>query len=96
MLRYGLFDNIPVLREWVVEKLSDGVIVVNTQDRVIDINPSGLKMLRTNREALSKHPITEYIRTMIGAKITASSGLRVWLNLEIENASIAVALTSST
>ena len=80
VLRYGLFDNIPVLREWVVEKLSDGVIVVNTQDRVIDINPSGLKMLRTNREALSKHPITEYIRTMPLSDLRSSESKELTLN----------------
>ena len=79
VLRYGLFDNIPVHREWVVEKLLDSVIVVNTEGGVIDINPAGLNMLRANREQLSKQSITDYIRTMPLAALLSSQSKELTL-----------------
>ncbi len=64
VLRYGVLDSLPVVRDRVVEQLTDGVIVINTEGMVIDINPSALALLGTTRERLSNKPITKYITTV--------------------------------
>lgn len=46
LFRYRLFDLIPVAREAVVESMSDLVIVLDTRDRVVDINPAALKFIQ--------------------------------------------------
>lgn len=40
-----LFQLAPIARQVLVEEMSDGVLVLNTQDRVIDINPAAQQLL---------------------------------------------------
>jgi PAS domain S-box-containing protein len=39
LLRFGLLDITPVARDTIIESMSDGVIVLDAQDRIVDINP---------------------------------------------------------
>ena len=45
LFRYGLFDIIPIAREQIVENIADPVVVLDANNRVVDINPAALKML---------------------------------------------------
>src|SRR5262249_61799487 len=45
VLRRDLFDLIPVARETLVEKLADGVIVLDERARIVDVNPAGSRAL---------------------------------------------------
>jgi PAS domain S-box-containing protein len=40
MLSFGLLDLVPLAREAVVENMLDGIIVIDSQDRVVDMNPA--------------------------------------------------------
>lgn len=44
IFRYGLLDIVPIARDRLIEQMRDGVVVVDTLCRIIDINPSGLRM----------------------------------------------------
>ena len=46
VFRYRLLDLVPVAREAVVESLDDGVVVLDLNNRVADINPAALRMSR--------------------------------------------------
>jgi diguanylate cyclase (GGDEF)-like protein/PAS domain S-box-containing protein len=50
--RYGLLDMIPIAREIVFENISDGVIVLDNQESVMDINPAAAKLFGGNRSNL--------------------------------------------
>jgi diguanylate cyclase (GGDEF)-like protein/PAS domain S-box-containing protein len=39
MLRYQFMDLLPVARERLIENMSDGVLVLDDQNRIVDINP---------------------------------------------------------
>jgi PAS domain-containing protein len=45
MTRYRLFDLVPVARDIVVEKMSDGLVVLDAADRILDVNASARAML---------------------------------------------------
>jgi PAS domain-containing protein len=45
MRRFSLLDLVPVARDQVVEKMSDGYVVLDTQGRLVDINPAARMML---------------------------------------------------
>ncbi|MFU8813917.1 MAG: diguanylate cyclase [Pseudomonadales bacterium] len=52
VLRAGILDNIRVLRQRVVEQLTEGVVVVSASRRIIDINEAALAILdRTRSQA---------------------------------------------
>ena len=42
LFRYGLFDIVPIARDTVIENMTDLVIVLDTQNRIVDINASAL------------------------------------------------------
>ncbi|MBT3389697.1 MAG: PAS domain-containing protein [Chloroflexi bacterium] len=42
LYRYQLFDIIPIAREVLIENIHDGVLVLDEQQRVVDINPIAL------------------------------------------------------
>jgi PAS domain S-box-containing protein len=44
ILSFGLLDLVPLAREEVVENMLDGIIVIDRQDRVVDINPAARSM----------------------------------------------------
>jgi len=55
LFRLRLFDLVPIARERVLENMADQVIVLDAQDRVIDINPAALKILgKTSSEVIGK------------------------------------------
>ena len=45
LLKFKLFDIVPVAREKVIEAMQEGVLVLDTQDRVIDVNTEMKKIL---------------------------------------------------
>jgi PAS domain S-box-containing protein len=46
LYRTGLLDLVPVARSQVVDQLSEAVIVVDAQERIVDVNASALQLLR--------------------------------------------------
>lgn len=43
--RHRLFDIVPVARERVIEHMGDAVIVLDAQDRIVDVNQSGARII---------------------------------------------------
>ena len=51
LVRYRLLDIVPVARESVIESMTDAMIVIDVQSRIVDINPAGLKILNVTSSA---------------------------------------------
>lgn len=45
LFRYRLFDIVPVARSAVIENMADGVMVLDAQNRVVDLNPAAQRMV---------------------------------------------------
>jgi diguanylate cyclase (GGDEF)-like protein/PAS domain S-box-containing protein len=52
LYRFGLLDTIPIAREIVFQSISDGVIVLDNQERVMDINPAAARLFNGNQNNL--------------------------------------------
>ncbi len=52
VFRFWLFDLVPVARAAVVESMGDGVLVIDEQDRLVDINPSAAHLLGVEASAI--------------------------------------------
>jgi diguanylate cyclase (GGDEF)-like protein/PAS domain S-box-containing protein len=42
---HGLFDLVPVARHEVVNRMSDGVLVLDAEGRLVDVNPAAIRLL---------------------------------------------------
>jgi diguanylate cyclase (GGDEF)-like protein len=61
LFRYRLFDIAPLARGMVVDGLSDGVIVLDTYDRIVDFNPAAATLFPDlGRDALGR-PVSEIL-----------------------------------
>lgn len=55
IFRFQLFDLVPVARDALIEKMVDGVIVLDSQNRVVDINPAALALINATDSVIGKH-----------------------------------------
>jgi signal transduction histidine kinase len=57
LMRFRLFELVPIARDKVIEGMSDGVMVLDTLDRVVDSNPMMRRILKEyNENLIGKHP----------------------------------------
>jgi diguanylate cyclase (GGDEF)-like protein/PAS domain S-box-containing protein len=72
--RYRLLDIVPVDRDCVIQHMNDGVIVLDPQNRVVDLNPAAERILgRTSSKALGQD-ISRLVSSRTGWLIEAYSG----------------------
>lgn len=58
LLQYQLLDIVPVARDVLIEKMTEGVLVIDVQERIVDINPAARRMLNVPLNVLGR-PINE-------------------------------------
>ncbi len=51
MVYYHLFDLVPIGREMLVEHMQDGVLLFNTEERLMDINPAAIRLLNLSTQS---------------------------------------------
>jgi PAS domain S-box-containing protein len=61
ILRFRLLDVVPVAHDTVIESMQDGVIVLDTYDRILDLNPAAVRILPHASDAWTGQPITHVI-----------------------------------
>ena len=59
--RYQLLDLIPVARDSLIEKMVDGVLVIDTHDRIVDMNPAAQSLLNISTSTFGK-PVEEAVK----------------------------------
>ncbi|MGA2640673.1 MAG: histidine kinase N-terminal 7TM domain-containing protein [Spirochaetia bacterium] len=66
MRRFSLLDLVPVARDHVVEKMSDGFVVLDAQGRLVDINPAARALLNGSDAAIGA-PVDQVLGALGGA-----------------------------
>jgi diguanylate cyclase (GGDEF)-like protein/PAS domain S-box-containing protein len=69
--RFGLLNLIPVAREALIEQLADGVIVLDNQNRILDINPAARKIAAVKSEAWIGAPAETLLVRQYGMPLAA-------------------------
>lgn len=96
ILGFRLVDLAPIARDLVVDEMKDGMIVLDTQDRIVDINPAAERLIRLSasdvvgqpaREALSAWPelLERYgnVTDALDEIYMGESAMAKWLELYI-------------
>jgi diguanylate cyclase (GGDEF)-like protein/PAS domain S-box-containing protein len=65
VLRLRMFDLRPVARDTLVEQLRDGVLVVDPERRVVDVNPSARQLLFSGRADLIGRDLEELLPELV-------------------------------
>jgi PAS domain S-box-containing protein len=64
LLRYQLLDLAPVARDAVIDSMTDGMIVLDTLERVVDLNPAAQQIIGRTASTIIGKPITQAIRLL--------------------------------
>ena len=60
-LRYQLLDLAPVARDLVIDSMMDGMIVLDTAERIVDLNPAAQQIIRKSASEVIGQPITRVV-----------------------------------
>jgi PAS domain S-box-containing protein len=66
LFRFRLLDVVPVARESVIEGMADGVVVLDLQDRVVDMNPAAEHLLGCSARKAIGRGFTDLVPNWIG------------------------------
>lgn len=59
VLRYRLLNIIPIARHVLIENMSDGLLVLDSQNRLVDINPAAEQVLRFRKKSRIGEPVED-------------------------------------
>ena len=78
-----MFDLAPVARETLIEKMSDGILVLSNDDRLVDINPAACRLFSRTSGDLIGHPVVALLSNWyeLNGKIENSPDAPVELTL---------------
>jgi PAS domain S-box-containing protein len=63
LFQFRLLDLVPIARRAVVEGMSDGVIVLDTQNRIVDLNPAAQRIINRGAAQAIGKTITQELST---------------------------------
>jgi PAS domain S-box-containing protein len=96
IFRFQMLDIVPVARDMLIESINDGVLVLDTRNRVVDINPAACRMIGASAEHAVGLParallaqwgeLVERFRDTLEAQVEIApqaGSLAPWLELRI-------------
>ncbi len=91
LYRFKMLDLVPVARGNIFESLDEGLIVLNAQAQIVDINPAALKLFRMAGKRVIGQPIDEIIpflnrfihATRPYAELVQNDENAAWLDLRV-------------
>jgi len=61
VIQFGLFDLTPMARHYLIENMDDGILVLDTRDRIVDINPMAESIIAASAGSVLGQPISEVL-----------------------------------
>ncbi len=80
LFRRRLFDLVPIARDTLVEHMQDGVILIDSQNRIVDVNPSARRWLGWNDSS----PIGDSIQGVLPSWYEKFSSIPPQIKIETE------------
>ncbi len=80
LFRYRLFDIVPVARETLIDSMSDGMLVLDAHDRIVDLNPA----MQTILGAQAKRVIGLPVEAVLGDSVEQVERFRDALTAQAE------------
>jgi len=61
IFRFHLLEAVPIGRDMAIERLANGVLILDAQDRIVDVNPAAAHMLALARRAAIGRPASQIL-----------------------------------
>ena len=91
VFRFHLLELMPVARDWIVEELQDGIVVMDARGRIVDMNPAVGFLLNTNQRRWVGQPGIDFIPQirqledclLLEFEFPPESGQPAWLEYQL-------------
>jgi len=77
LYRYQLLDLVPIARESVFDTLTEGIVVVDRQNRIVDINSAAIPLLSAGGESVIGRDIEQVLPAPVGEKLATADDSEV-------------------
>jgi PAS domain S-box-containing protein len=85
LFRYRVFKLTPIAREAIIERMSDGVLILSKDDRLMDINPAGSLLLLSNPSDGIGKPVSSVFKYWEKLDKNIQMALKAHCVLEVDN-----------
>ncbi|MBN1643987.1 MAG: PAS domain S-box protein [Dehalococcoidales bacterium] len=82
LMRFKLFRAIPFAREFIIEQMSDGILVFDMSNRLLEANPAAIEIFGVNRNIIGKRISLSLLSTALEGMPPAKPG-RIELPLTV-------------
>jgi len=65
VIQFGLFDLAPMARHLLIENMDDGILVLDTRDRIVDLNPMAENIIAASAGSVLGQPISEVLASWV-------------------------------
>jgi diguanylate cyclase (GGDEF)-like protein/PAS domain S-box-containing protein len=93
--RFQLLDLAPIAREVLFDSLGDGVLVLDTQNRIVDINPTARGFMGFDEEAIGRSIFEVIPRESVLQQYASAENLRSQIELNLDGQRFVYDLTIS-
>lgn len=83
VFRFRIFDIVPVVREHIVESMHEGIIMIDEQSRILDVNPAAIEIIGVKEKDLLGHSIEDFLPNLDPALISKNE--KIQIESEIKN-----------
>ncbi len=66
VLRYRLFDLAPIPRDILIDSMEEGILVLDAQNRIVDVNPVAQNIIGSTSDQMLGHPASEVLGSWPG------------------------------
>ena len=87
LFRYRIFDLKPIARQLLIDSMGDGMLVVDDQSRIVDLNPAALRIFDVSEDGLVGHSAIDMFSQYadVTALLTGMGETQCELSIEWQN-----------
>jgi signal transduction histidine kinase len=83
LFRFRLLDPMPVAREIVIDQMQEGMLVLDTRGRIVDLNPAAARILGMPRTRLRGHDVTQVLPAYPGPGLKLPEPAQAWSEISL-------------
>ena len=93
LFRFKFLDIVPIARERVVEQLESGVIVLDFQNRIVDVNQTAVSLMQKDKNSLLGQPLELSHPSWLPLEVALTQNQNNKFELNIDNTYFEAAIT---
>ncbi len=75
LFRSHFVTLVPIARNWILDNMSDGLIVLDDENRVVDVNPAAQRLTDRDAKSILGRPVAETMSELVGVDLSRQESI---------------------